>query len=601
MKTNRTWAAMAAAATLLMSGCDTAKRPTSPGQAPFVDDRIKRPVHWINPGPTGENLHAVSGRAADDVYAVGTQRTILHWNGRSWATLDSPWASGALNDVWADPNGLVYAVGLEGWILRGDVEDFVHERVSPDERLYGVWGVDGVVFAAGAVNGQPLLLQRRGDWQERDIQTPTGERPTGALRGIWASAFDDVFVVGDDGVWHFGGLTWSHDIDPSGSDIAVWGSGPDDVYVVTSAETWRFDGVTWTEILGVRGRTVTGTGPDDVHVVGNGGAYHFDGTSWRDVPIEGLSGLFTILDVWAESTGRLVGVGNIGATSRFESDRWVVEDGSTLRGVSLTDIGSFSTGELIVVGRDGGEAAVARGTNALVVDYVSTEPLSPWALAVLPGDDVIAVGTGARHLYNDGAAWSMRDIRNGDHRDVWGRSASDLLVVGGEELLEGFEGEWTLVMHGFGDDLSCVWGTDTHAFIGTGTGLAIKDNGPWQHKELGRKVLDIDGRSATDVWFMASPSLGQFELGHFDGADFEFVPIDASLSPFGKLAVGENAVYVASGGGILVFDGSTWQRRAIGIRGLPVGVVMSGPNQVAIASTSGYVVRVDDEGSSRLH
>ncbi len=39
---------------------------------------------WQNPLPQGNDLRGISGRSSDDIFAVGTAGTILHYNGKSW-------------------------------------------------------------------------------------------------------------------------------------------------------------------------------------------------------------------------------------------------------------------------------------------------------------------------------------------------------------------------------------------------------------------------------------------------------------------------------------------------------------------------------------
>jgi photosystem II stability/assembly factor-like uncharacterized protein len=101
--------------------------------------------------PTPENLSAVFGTSATDVWAVGDNGTILQLNGAAW----QPSACGAsanFADVWAVP-GEVWAVGSNGTIL--------HQTYSPlscavvesgtEANLLGVWGRGKCeIYAVGA-------------------------------------------------------------------------------------------------------------------------------------------------------------------------------------------------------------------------------------------------------------------------------------------------------------------------------------------------------------------------------------------------------------------------------------------------------------------
>ena len=81
-------------------------------------------VLWaaIPSGPNGGlavDLRGIWGSADDNIWAVGTGGTAVHWDGRVWtrATEDAPFA---LNDVWGRSANDVWAVGSGGVILHYD-------------------------------------------------------------------------------------------------------------------------------------------------------------------------------------------------------------------------------------------------------------------------------------------------------------------------------------------------------------------------------------------------------------------------------------------------------------------------------------------------
>ncbi|OGQ97318.1 MAG: hypothetical protein A2284_07290 [Deltaproteobacteria bacterium RIFOXYA12_FULL_61_11] len=72
-------------------------------------------VLWDNAAPTGSFLHDIHGRSSDDVWAVGGNGQVLHYNGSTWITE----GIGAMVDLWD-----VYAIGENTAIATGldDVE-----------------------------------------------------------------------------------------------------------------------------------------------------------------------------------------------------------------------------------------------------------------------------------------------------------------------------------------------------------------------------------------------------------------------------------------------------------------------------------------------
>jgi hypothetical protein len=65
---------------------------------------------------TGDTLDGVWGSSGSDVFAVGEDGTILHYDGSSWSSMSSgtgEWLYG----VWGSSGSDVFAVGDSGTIL----------------------------------------------------------------------------------------------------------------------------------------------------------------------------------------------------------------------------------------------------------------------------------------------------------------------------------------------------------------------------------------------------------------------------------------------------------------------------------------------------
>ncbi len=72
------------------------------------------PVWQVVPGPGKHNLHAVTMLAPDDVWAVGMENTILHYDGKTWqeATIDPVWGNTCYS-LW----GVSFLSPQEGWAV----------------------------------------------------------------------------------------------------------------------------------------------------------------------------------------------------------------------------------------------------------------------------------------------------------------------------------------------------------------------------------------------------------------------------------------------------------------------------------------------------
>ncbi|HCF61584.1 MAG TPA: hypothetical protein DFS52_26760, partial [Myxococcales bacterium] len=73
--------------------------------------------------PNTKSLLGVWGMHADDVWAVGNERTLLHWDGLTWVRHQMPPTELAiehLDGVWGSASDDVWAVGSMGLILHWD-------------------------------------------------------------------------------------------------------------------------------------------------------------------------------------------------------------------------------------------------------------------------------------------------------------------------------------------------------------------------------------------------------------------------------------------------------------------------------------------------
>ncbi len=215
---------------------------------------------------TTETLIDVWGSSVMDIWAVGSNATVLHVAGQKWDAVDltSTGASGALRAVHGTGPGDVWIVGDAGLVLHFD-------------------GTSWNTVNAGT---------------------------SAVLNSVWAAAPNDVWVSGGQGTLiHWDGKTWGSVTPglPAVDDTieAVWGLGPKDVWIVGKKGLLRhWDGKTWTSfeppvpnawLLRVWGATT-----NDLWATGHDGVLlHWDGVEWLHVPIGEVAPL---RGIWGSST-----------------------------------------------------------------------------------------------------------------------------------------------------------------------------------------------------------------------------------------------------------------------------------------------------------
>lgn len=175
---------------------------------------------WSIVGPIGVTAAGtmdVSGNHSWDVFVVGGQGAISHYDGTNWF----PQASGTKNDlmdVWAARDSDVFAVGRGGTILHWDGSAWTPQVSGTANDLNGVWGLSGhEVFAVGG--GGTILRYNGAAW------SPMTSGTLIPLNAVWGSSSCNLFAVGLRGtILHYDGTAWNPE--PSGTLeplMDIWG------------------------------------------------------------------------------------------------------------------------------------------------------------------------------------------------------------------------------------------------------------------------------------------------------------------------------------------------------------------------------------------
>jgi len=234
---------------------------------------------------TNDDLHAVWGSGPTDVFGVGDNGTVLHFNGLTW-TQQQTGAPVNLRGVWGTGPKDVFAVGDKGTIVHYDGIKWATIGTGTSVDLYAVWGMNA----------------------------------------------KDVYAVGDNGtVLHYDGVgwaNWSNSVIGASNLRGVWGRSPTEVCVVGLARTlFRSDGATWvqdtssadqdTDLLAVAGPNPSASPGGPIYVAGSQGAlFELNPQSLTLSPLtpdtqHGFEGL------WVDpSTGEVLAVGQGGMILR---------------------------------------------------------------------------------------------------------------------------------------------------------------------------------------------------------------------------------------------------------------------------------------------
>jgi hypothetical protein len=232
-------------------------------------------------------LLGVWGASSDDVYAVGLNSTVVHFDGADWSIVDMPPLTAEHVDfvaVWGSSSSDVYVVG-ENWVDElGVVVHFdgaewtvmdIPESTIP---LSGIWGSSGNdVYAVGPrlissnwlqVNplGERIIHFDGEQWIAPDWPQVTQESLY--FYDVWGSYSEDVYLVGKGGmaeVHHFNGFEL--EVEPTsdywGGIHSAWGTSAQNLYVLifdndTHDCVAHFDGTFWSTSSPCHGEIIDG-------------------------------------------------------------------------------------------------------------------------------------------------------------------------------------------------------------------------------------------------------------------------------------------------------------------------------------------------------
>ncbi len=295
-------------------------------------------VAWqIMNSRTRLHIYDVWGFDPDDVYAVVFNRStlygvVIHWDGSLWSEIPESRAH-CLYDIWGSNRENIWAVGSNGSIVRYDGTVWSRMAGPPGSADFSsVWGIgpEDVYVVQGDWESGSYIYH----WDGTAWMTQYGPLWDQGLASVWGRASDDVFVVGRN--WevdqpgvslHYDGTAWTRLDVPewlvsvttaaSGDVVAVgyqrdvgaaykwegtcWSpmdyegmplydvcaDGEDGLYAVGIAGTiMKWDGSRWTEhSYGTRAfmTSIWGCGPDDVYAAGTNSINHWNGCNWTEV------------------------------------------------------------------------------------------------------------------------------------------------------------------------------------------------------------------------------------------------------------------------------------------------------------------------------
>ncbi len=447
---------------------------------------------WYNPLPTGNSLNGVWGSSASDVWAVGGQGTLLHYDGIAWNGLQSVTARD-LFAIWGSAASDVWAVGDAGTVLHFDGQSWSVTDLGLANQLRGIWGSGpSDVWAVGS-SGK-LLHWNGTQWLSVDVGT------SASLNAIWGSDANNIWVAGDNNTnLRFDGVRWSpFSLPATINAAALFGTSATEVWAAGSNLLLRYNGATWSSLGSPSGASIRGLFSKEAGRLWIAGGYEASGYTYGYIHSWNGSTFSTAVNgqrpnfnaIWGASANDIWAVG--GYPGQFESAGIWHWDGlkwtslyTPLAGrIVLRDARPISASELWAVGDMGTTLAwdgravrsVASGTTQTLTKLWPISPTDIWAV------------TGSSNILRwDGSAWNTAYGAGSGYywTDVWGAAPNSLWFAG----------------------------TYYNSTANMYTAYALLWNGSsysMQTVASSRFLTAIHGRSATDVWLVGYSTGGTY-------------------------------------------------------------------------------------------
>ena len=303
-------------------------------------------------GGTSEDLWGVWGTSASNIYAVGENSTILHFDGSDWKKISSSiedLAEGlSFYSIGGSSAENVYALGRYEYFLY--LEDGGWNQVTGSSKSEAIaWKGSSIYIPIGVwsdASGQIFAADQAGYIFHRGVGTDTrkGEKWVlehsfgGTCYDVWVNSYNDIFAlvyslneafIPSYTVYHYDGSGWSSVSSfyaaPSMYQC-LWADSTSNIIISGPiGYSSRYDGNQWTAIDGLSGiyYDLWGEDADDIYAVGaNGAISHYNGAKWETMD-SGASNHLRAL--WGDGEGHVFAVGDGGTVLRLSDYNLILQ------------------------------------------------------------------------------------------------------------------------------------------------------------------------------------------------------------------------------------------------------------------------------------
>jgi photosystem II stability/assembly factor-like uncharacterized protein len=433
------------------------------GEGGMIAHRGEDELTWtVAEVPTDAALYSVFGRANDDIWAVGSSTTILHYDGTTWESVNTG-STTVLRSVWAragtEGNAGVWAVGSNGRLVRYSGDTWVSEQISSsDVTLNDIWGSGEALIAVGTGGTISMRATDQSVWKGQPSNDPN-QRDLHAIAGF---SHEELYLVGDGGtIIHYDGDKWNIQpvVGPNGVASNLTGA----AYLPHGQEgAW-------------------------MAVAANGGGLELSETGWVDmhtkpqVDVSEMDG--------SDAAGVWI-VGSKGLVLTQTETGWTVVDSGTE--YDLNDVEAADDGQVWMVGDEGRVLRVSQEGELTSSDVGVPVALNGVALGP---DFVYVCGKGGTLMKAATDTTEFSPILSGTPADInacaWGGDGSLWLAGSFGTLIRLPSGENAVsVTSNVGDNLNAIAPTSDGVIVAGDNGVVLHATADGvDHLKLGEGIV----------------------------------------------------------------------------------------------------------------
>lgn len=498
-------------------------------------------------------LFEISAVEDDYIVASGINHTLYHFDGIQWTSYPSNaphFSYQVLGSIWGSSRNDIFAVGNEGAIVHFDGTSWGPMASGVNRNILGVWG--------SAPNDVWAVVQSGAILHFNGTEWSSAYEHDGELRDVWGSAADDVYVVGLGGAMiHYDGSVWTPQTVTTAHLLDIAGRNSGDIYVVgefgSQGVILHFDGVTWADDFTV----IPGDPPLQAVAVDQGNrvfasrgdldirVHWFDGSHWK----ESKPLLPDLNSVWAYSNDYAIAVGDEGTILLWNGVSWDQMQSNSVAPFSA--VYGFAPNDVYAGAKDG---------TVQHFDGISWSALDTptWYVSDIWGSsptDVYAAGVHTSHY--DGTRW--RDATPKGNETLWGINGfrnDDIYAVYATKVWH-FDGcEWK-VIHTVSGNLRSVWCQPGPLVYAVGdAGLVVRfDGSTWTtlSTSTNEYFSSTWGRSAGDIFVVGnSVFAGYYVNFQYDGQAWTKPPLQSAFALRDVHGVDDGTLFLVGTGGIIV-------------------------------------------------